>query len=132
MIQGKDSILSIKFEGNYVPISCETSTSFSESSEMVNTTTRDNEGWTTSLPTSQSYEITLEGQCVIESASNLLSYWELVKLKRAKTLVEWKINTLSGAYVDQGFAYINSINNVAPADAYMTFTMTMVGYGKAE
>jgi hypothetical protein len=41
----------------FLPIGCLTANSMEESSEFIDTTTRDNEGWTTSRPVMQSYNL---------------------------------------------------------------------------
>ena len=63
-LDGKESIFFIKHQGEWCPISCETTNSMSENVKMIGTTTRDNEGWETSLPISQSYTFSLDGQTV--------------------------------------------------------------------
>lgn len=131
-VNGSDSIFYIKHDGVFVPISCEISNTFSESSQMISTTTRDNKGWETSRPTMQSYTIALEAQAVIEDSNNLLSYWELTRKKRSREVLEWKIETLNGAYIDEGFATITDISNVAQANEFMTFSLNLQGYGRAE
>ena len=52
---GEDRILYIKVEGVYLPIGCLTADSIEESSEFIDTTTRDNGGWSTSRPVVQYY-----------------------------------------------------------------------------
>jgi hypothetical protein len=50
-------LLFIKVNGVFLPIGCLTANSMEESSEFIDTTTRDNEGWTTSRPVMQSYNL---------------------------------------------------------------------------
>ncbi len=60
-INGEIRILYIKQSGDFYPIGCLTSNSFSEDFETIGTTTRDNDGWATSRPTKQSYTISFDG-----------------------------------------------------------------------
>lgn len=130
MIQGRESIFYIKHNGIFVPISCETSNSIDESTEMLGTTTRDNEGWATSIPTMQSYGIEVAGQVKFESNSNMLSYFRLAEIKRSKQIVEWQRITLNGLYMDEGKGYITNISDSNEAEGFSTFSMSIVGYGK--
>ena len=97
-IDGSNRLLYIKWDGVYLPIGCLTGDSFSESSEMLDTTTRDNAGWKTSVPTLQSYNISFDG--LVINTSNIggdqtkISYDRLTLLKRNKTLIEWKKKNL--------------------------------------
>jgi TP901-1 family phage major tail protein len=126
-VQGKDSILFIKWDGLWVPISCETSNGMSESAEMINTTTRDNKGWTTSRPNSQSYSISFSGQTVLEAGNNILNYYELVKIKRNRLLIEWQRRT-AGRMIESGMAYINNISNTYETEGIANFDMSLEGF----
>ena len=59
---GNLKLLYLYVGGEYFPIGCLTSNSFSETSDMLDTTTRQNaNGWKTSIPTNQSYNISFSG-----------------------------------------------------------------------
>lgn len=131
-IQGKESIFFIKFNEVWCPIACETDNSINESSQMFGTTTRDNEGWRTSIPTEQEYSIPINGQLVLENSSNVLSYFRLREMKRNQELIEWKRETMGSIYIDVGKAYIENISDANPADGLITFSLTLVGFGKPE
>ena len=64
-------ILYIDSGAGYLPVGCLTSHSFSEESETLNTTTRDNGGWSTEVPTNQSYSISFDG-LVLDNLSSIL------------------------------------------------------------
>ena len=124
----------IKWEGEFLPIGCLTSDSFSESIEMLDTTTRDNEGWKTSVPTTQSYSITFDG-LVINTKYNggdfsKISLDRLRELKRDRTLIEWKSQDINLTFVDTGFGYITSLSNSANIDEFISFSANIEGYGK--
>ena len=59
--KGEDRILYIKIDNLFVPIGCLTENSFSESVDTIDTTTRENMGWTSSRPVMQSYSISFNG-----------------------------------------------------------------------
>ena len=126
-VKGKDSILFIKWRGYWVPISCETSNGMSESAEMINTTTRDNQGWTTSRPNMQSYNISFAGQTVLEPGNDILNYYELVNIKRSRLLIEWQRRT-SGRMIESGMAYIKEISNTYETEGVANFEMTLEGF----
>ena len=116
----------------FFPVGCLTSSPMSETVDMIGSTTRENEGWKTSLPTNQSYSIELSGLMVKDdedSGNEVLSYRELRTKKRNKELIEWKRTTLGGYYVDSGKAYITAISDSDEADGFITFNASLVGYG---
>lgn len=130
-VQGKNSILYIKWRGIWVPISCEVSSGISESSDMIDTTTRDNKGWTTSRPNTQSYSISFTGHTVLEPGDLILNYFNLVILKRDRTLIEWQ-RRIENRMTESGMAYISDIGNTYETEGIATFEMTLTGFGKPE
>lgn len=134
-IKGKESLFYIKKNDEYFPVGCLTSSPFSEDVEMLGTTTRENEGWKTSLPTNQSYSINLSGLMVQDdedSGNEVLSYRQLRMMKRNSELIEWRRVTLDGYYIDSGKAYITNISDSDEADGFITFSATLQGYGKPD
>ena len=128
-IQGNLKILYIKKDSDYLPIGCLTSNSFEENSEMIDTTTRDNAGWSTSRPINQSYSISFEGLITQEfSLSSNITFQEIKQLKRNRTLIEWKINDSYGN-AENGSGYINTLSDAAGIDEMITFTGGITGYG---
>lgn len=130
--KGQDRILYIKILGNYLPIACLQDNPFSETSEFIDTTTRDNQGWSTSRPNMQSYSISFNGIQVVTSVAggyfNVASYDKLKQLKRSKTLLEWKIEG-SFPVVDYGKAYIQELSEASPVDEFLAFSGSLVGFG---
>lgn len=114
-------------EGEWVPVSCETSNSFNETIDMMGTTTRDNGGWKSSRPTEQSYTLDLSGQVLVESETNALTYYVLKEKKRNKELIQWK-REVENVYTDKGEAYITEISDESAAEGLMTFSMSLEGY----
>ncbi len=102
----------------------------SEEAETISTTTRDNQGWSTDLVTNQSYSISLECVMTDDRPSNALSYWKLRDKKRNRELVEWKRKYLYNDVEETGFAIITSISDSASSEEYITFSMTLKGFGK--
>ena len=134
-IKGKESLFYIDIDGVYFPVGCLTSSPLSEDVQMLNTTTRENDGWVTELPTTQSYTIALDGLMVMDdedSGSTMISYRKLRQFKRDKTLINWKRETLNGYYIDKGRAHIVSISDADPADGFITFQASLKGFGKPE
>ena len=130
--KGQDRILFIKVLGNYLPIACLQDNPFSETSEFIDTTTRDNAGWSTSRPNMQSYTISFSGLQVVTSVAggnfNVISYDKLKQLKRSRTLLEWKIEG-SFPVVDYGKCYISELSEASPIDEFLTFNGSLVGFG---
>jgi len=130
-INGTEQIFYILKEAVWTPVGCLTSDSFSESVEMLGTTTRDNpNGWTTSIPTNQSYNIDLTGLVNKEYVSDsIITYYDLVVNKRYKQLVSWRADDGLGSY-DYGQGYITSIGKANNVDEFVSFDCSIVGFGE--
>lgn len=130
---GSDRILYIKYLGAWLPVGCLSSNSLSESSTMLETTTRDNDGWSTSRPTMQNYSISFDGlqlnTTMAGGTFTVASYDRLKQLKRSKMLLDWKIQGSVYPTVDYGKCYINELSEASACDELLTFTGSMVGYG---
>jgi len=130
--KGQDRILYIKVLGSYLPIACLQDNPFSETTEFIDTTTRDTNGWATSRPTMQSYNISFSGLQINTNVAGgvftVLSYDKLKQLKRLKSLLEWKIE---GDFptVDYGKCYISELSEASPIDDFLSFSGTLIGYG---
>ena len=133
-INGSDRILFFKINGNWLPIGCLTENSMDESSEFLETTTRDNNGWTTSRPIMQSYVLGFNGLQLNTTVSggnfDAISYDRLKQLKRSKTLVDWKIEGTLYPIVDYGNAYISNLGEANVIDEFMSFSGSIVGFGE--
>ena len=132
-ILGEDSIFYVKMNGEWLPISCETSSPISENVEMLNTTTRDNNGWRTEKPTLQSYSISVDALFQLDDEfpdSGIVSYNKLRQMKRNRELIEWKRETFGGWYIDQGKAYITDISDSNAVGEEITFSMSLSGFGE--
>lgn len=119
-------------DGEWVPVSCETSNSFSEDVDMIGTTTRDNEGWRSSLPTEQGYSFEISGQAVFRSSNDVLSYFVLREKKRNKELISWKREFMGDTYIETGQGYITNISDESPTMGLVTFNLSLEGYLKPE
>lgn len=129
-VNGDNEILYIKRDGSYLPIACLDSNSFSETADEIDTTTSDNAGWKTTLPTNQGYEISFSGITEADELPELKnSYFDLLDLKRNRTLIEWRIGLPTSNY-DYGNAYLIDLSSEAPADDLISFSGTLRGYGR--
>lgn len=134
-IKGKESLFYIKYNSLWFPVGCLTSSPISEESEMIDTTTRDSGGWKTSFPTLQSYTIELSGMVVKDdedSGNTILSYRKLRSFKRERILIEWKLESESGYSIDTGKAYISAISQNDDVESMISFSATLIGFGKPE
>jgi len=129
---GANKLLYLYVDGEYFPIGCLTSNSFSEQADMLDTTTRQNAGgWKTSIPTNQSYNITFNGLITTNDKSGtILTYDDLQTLKRNRTKINWKTNSELTGYSDFGMGYISSLSNDAAIDENISFSCEIVGYGE--
>ena len=129
-IQGEESIFYIKYSNVWLPISCEVSSPISESTEMINTTTRDNQGWKTEKPTMQSYTIAVDAVEKRDDFLNLISYRKIRQLKRDRSLIEWKRETLGFYLIDSGFGHISEISDSNAVGEEISFNFTINGFGR--
>ena len=133
-VNGADRILYIKIGTNYVPIGCLSNNSFSETSEMLDTTTRDNKGWATSRPINQSYSLSFDGvqlnSTLVGGNFTVASYDKLKGYKRGKILIEWKLQGTLYPVVDYGFGYITELSESNTVNEFMTFTGSITGFGE--
>jgi hypothetical protein len=132
-VNGEDRILFIKTEGVYLPIGCLTSNTLDESTEMLDTTTRDNKGWASGTPALQSYIIGFSGiqvnSTLVGGNFNVASYDKLTTIKRLKIKVEWKIQGTKFPVVDYGMGYISDIGEASNVGEFMSFTGSITGFG---
>jgi hypothetical protein len=99
--------LDLKDGEGFLPVGCLTSNSFSESSDMIDSTTRDNLGWKTSRPTNQGYNLSFDGLVLKDNVSfTNNTYFSLTLAKRARTLIDWRVNE-----EDYGSGYITNLSN---------------------
>lgn len=125
---GEVRVLYILSEGDYVPVGCLTSNNLEETVEMIDTTTRESGKWSTSIPSTQSYNIPFEA--VQEHNDNsILSYTDLKVLKRARTKIQWEIRG-GGLPEDSGYGYITDLNESNSVGEFLLFSGNIRGYGE--
>lgn len=133
--KGEDRILYIKVEDVFIPIGCLNQNSFSESVDTIDTTTRENQGWTSVRPVMQSYNISFDGIQILtttEQGDTTKASYDLLKvLKRNRTLLDWKITGSTFPIVDYGQCYITDLSEATPVNELITFNGTLTGYGEA-
>lgn len=133
-VNGSDRILFIKTEGIWLPIGCLTGNSFQESTETIETTTRDNEGWKTDKTLFQSYSIAFSGIQVNSTIAggnfNVASYDKIKLLKRQKLILEWKLQGTKYPVVDFGKCQIIDLSDSENVGEFMSFSGTLLGFGK--
>lgn len=124
-IEANNRILYIKQAGDFVPIACLTANSINENTEMFQTTTRASEGWNTSLPDNQSYNLSFSG---INQQSGI-SLETLQILKRNRIRISWGIGVI-GDIVEEGLGYIVDLNCDDEVNLKSKFSGSIQGYGK--
>lgn len=132
-VNGSNKLLYIKINDVYLPIACLTENSFSESASTLGTTTRDNtDGWETSIPVGQRYNISFSGLLTNDLVSDTSATFQQIRdLKRQRVLVDWKIDSGNGS-PDYGQAHITNLSESAVIDEFITFTGALDGYGEPE
>lgn len=130
LLNGTYKLVYLKVAAVWYPVGCLTDSGFSESAEMLSTTTRDNtDGWDSSIPTRQNYSLNFSGFLNIgDRVGTILTHADLTTYKRSRTRVEWKTESSIGGNVEEGFAYITNLSDSATIDEFETFTCNMVGW----
>ncbi len=130
-INGTDSIFYIKVDELYYPVGCLTDTSFSESVETIDTTVRTNKnGWGSSRPVKQSYNIELSGLVTKESiVGGIVTFYNIQTLKRDRQSFDWKIEG-GLEVVEYGTGYFTSLSRPFPIDDFISFSASIEGQGE--
>lgn len=133
---GDVSILYIKFGSEFQPVACLTENSLSENVEELETTTVQNNGWKTSVPTNQKYNLSLSGLLIndMNISTDKISLYKLRELKRERIIFDWEIRKQLGnvEVKDYGKAFIQSISESAPVGEFISFEASLVGFGALE
>ena len=134
LLKGEERILYIKISAVWIPIACLIDNPFSETVEMLPTTTRTNAGWETSVPQGQSFNISFDGIQIYTEGTGAdttkASYDRLKGIKRARTRIEWKIEDSLQNFVDEGWGYITDLSESSPVGDFLTFSGQITGYGE--
>ena len=131
-MNGSYKILYLYSNTQWFPIGCLTSNAISESSDTLSSTTRDNSnGWTSSIPTNQSYSISFDGILSEDNrGSSILTYGDIKSFKRNRTKVSWKIAMSDGTGdTDAGEGYITSVSESASIGEAVSFSGEIMGVG---
>lgn len=135
-INGADRLLYIKIDGFWMPVGCLTGNGLSENADMMDTTTRDSEGWATSKPVQQSYLISFTGiqlnSTMPGGTFTVASYDRLKLLKRARIKLDWKLQGSKFPIVDFGKCYISSLDDSENIGEFMSFSGVLTGFGKPQ
>lgn len=133
-LNGSTKLISIFKTDNYYPIGCLTSNSFSETAEVLETTTRDSiGGWRTFLPTNQSYNISFSGLVTTDDlGGSVVSYDDLVDLKRNKTQIYWRSQNEKTGFFNSGRGYVTSLSDSAEIDNFIQFDGEIQGFSYPE
>lgn len=119
-------ILEIEFAGEYLPIACVESNDFTESVEMLDTTTQESGGWASSIPTNQTYSISFSG-VQKNNAGYTLSFAKLQGIKRNRERVLWRL--VGGELQDEGSGYITDLSETAEGNGFIGFSGSLMGFG---
>lgn len=127
-LKGENRILSLKVSGVWTPIGCLEGNAFSETVELLPTTTRENNGWETAVPVNQSYTISFTG-VVPQSSTGKVTLSDLRTYKRNRTLLDWKLEDVTTGMIDIGRGYLTNIGETADVGDFLAFDGEIVGYG---
>lgn len=127
-IESNEKLIFLFQNQTWRPVACVISHSFSETTEMFDTTTRQNGKWKTSKPDLQSYNLSIEGL----AETNGLSLRVLTALKRDRIKTQWGIGSSYLDIEETGKGYITSISFSDETNGYRTFNLEIEGFGEPE
>ena len=118
------------FLANYewLPVVCLTSHSFTEQSNMFDTTTRKNGSWKTQRPDTQNFSISAEGVADTEGVSLGL----LKAIKRNELRISWGIGANADNIEDQGLGHVTNLSYSDPVNSFRSFNFEIQGFGEPE
>jgi hypothetical protein len=124
-IDGTYNILYLDFGSGFLPVACLTENSMADTIETLNTTTRDNSGWNTFVPTKQNISISFSGLLINTRFAGgdftKISLDKLKDLKRNKTLISWKVENADTSISESGNGYIVSLSENDAIDEFISF-----------
>lgn len=124
-LDGDDELLKIDAGAGLVTVVCLTGHSLSESiSEFIETCKTTARGEQTFLPRLSGYQIPFSG--IASDDIGLMSYADIVDLKRTKKLITWELLAASS---EQGQGYIESIDKISQTGEFITFSGVIIGAG---
>lgn len=131
MLNGSYKILYIYSGVDFYPIGCLTTNAIEESVSMLESSTRDNSnGWRSSVPTAQSFSVSFSGILGLDDrGGTVITFAQLKAFKRARTKIQWKIDSSEGGDTDQGYGYITSLSETQEINEAITFDGSIVGTG---
>ena len=127
-MKGLNEILYIQVNNEWMPIACLTDNPISESTELIPTTTADNQGWESYVAGVQSASISFDA-VIPNSSPDKADYYRIRQIKRNRELVYWKIQNHINGDIDEGLGYINELSKASPADDVLTFSGTITVSG---
>ena len=102
-------------------MACLTDNPLNEATEVIPTTTRDNNGWESFVAGVQSATISFDGS-IPDSALGRADYYKIREIKRARETIRWRIKNDINGDVDEGFGIIMSLSKSSPADGVLGFS----------
>lgn len=123
---GSVKILYIDIDSSWIPVACLTSNTFEEETELISTTTRENNGWETFKATKQRATVSFDGlQTLTDGDSGdatKVSYDRLKILKREGAELSWKIEDTDTLWTETFNGYLVSLSESAPVDDWLSFS----------
>lgn len=117
-------------EGELKPLVCLTSHSFEESTEVKETTTRQNNGWRSYLGSNQESSISFSGIVDKKIEDFRFAYFDLKRIKRTREIYTFVIASTDGVYKETIKGIITSLLDNAEVSDFFTFEGTIKGVGE--
>jgi len=128
--QGASTIDTDATDDTYDLIACATSGTFSGSMEVLDATTKDNDGQREILTGGLTWSMTAEGMVQYDLATTVNSNIDLFDLWSAKTKLRLAWTTgIDGDYMYYGNAYITSYEETAGLNEIASYSVTFEGDG---
>jgi len=126
-IAGVDVLIYADVNGTKTIVGGQSGATLNRSANLIETTTKDAEGWAENITGVLSWSIEAEGYVVVDDAA--LDALEEAFISRNEVEVELR---LPNGQMYHGSAFISEFPLEAPQDDAMTYSMTFSGNGKLE
>ena len=127
MFKGVNDILTIKHNGSYLPIVCQTSHSYIEGVELIDGVNKDPMRYKTFRLGLQNASLSFEGVFDLRSG---VTFNDLQSKKRSRSLIEWRSSVDQDAFVIFGSGYINELSINSAVDDFVKFSGSINVFGQ--
>ena len=130
IVKGDLRVLQIRVDDTWMPVCCLTVNGLRESTEPLPVTTRDDFGFSTSIPLRYSYNLDFSFEHQEESQPSKIGIKKLRELKCDRKIFAWRLEDVSNLDALVGMGYLSDLSEDASVGQAISFTAGITGFGK--